>query len=361
MFEIKTFISTNRDKPVNFNNFFNQTIRGKNQSPKVFSNKIRIVNKYKDSENNNENLSSKLKLQSCSLDINPKSYSKGPSFQKQYNKITKSVSDIFNNLKSKANKNLKLEEDEINELPALQNNERNNKEQKLKSNLLSNPAFLREFNKTGPTFLSPETINKVMNEQRRLLYSRVAEPQTNTKVLTHRYARSDVFNIEKFNPSEVPPKLKTTEKVDYLESDIFNQKNSKTTLAKTYDKVSNLHKNYTSITKSQSEWYPKTSKATLFNHESCEVRIISPAVRGLNKGKEKIMEEDKDFCTHKKKSISEYVDLVRSFSPNPNATFLNTFRENKNEFFKSREICTSYGTMFNTYKSVVDLPFSKKI
>ena len=113
-------------------------------------------------------------------------------------------------------------------------------------------------------------------------------------------------------------------------------------------------------TRSESEWYPKTSKASLFNHESSTLNILNLGVKGTGITKEMAMQEDKQSCINKKKSITEFTDVFRYCAPNPNVNYRKTLQANPNEFKHSSNLCANYGNLFNTYKSLSEHPFSKK-
>jgi len=355
------------------NNQLNQN-RNQNQSPQLQEIRLKklklLSNPSNYYNNNNNNKSGEAYLPSI-IDINPKEYSRGPQFEKMYKKEIKTVSDIFNELKSKQ---------QSEEISPNYFNENNNDNLEAKTNtkyskisLFKQPAFLRQLHQTGPKFLSQEIVSKALSEHRQQLYSSVDNcvdnpeyiQKANSKELALRYNTSDVFNLKSYNPSEKPkqPKLKRLNsdiKIDFHDSDIFLLKNNKTSLSKSSERLNPIIPKYGMTTKSDSEFATKNYKGSLFNHESTELNILNLAVKGNSQTKQKILEENIG-STHKKKSIAEIADITRTFSPNPNIKYLQALNNNSKEFRQTSNVCGNYGNLFHSYQSAVDYPFSKKV
>ncbi len=365
MFQSPDVLNTSKQKSqLSFNK--TGSIRNFNQSPKMVSLKANSSQKdlfpRKNSQDGSGNInagSTKDSIKSSKvpslLDVKLNSYSKGPKFKHQFGKPAKTVSQVFG-----AKLKQKTQEEDEKEFNATAPRDIKTANTSSNFSLFNRPSFQRELHKTGPTFHSKEFIEKTLNEQHRLLYTSVAEKTPKTKELKLIYNKSDVFNMQASNPSELPKTIKrnnsTVEQKDYNDSDIFCTKNNKMSLSKSSEKSSAVVPKYGITTKSESEWYPKTSKASLVNHESSNLNILNLGVKGIGVTKEDII-KDGEYCANKKKSIAEYTDLFRNFSPNPNHKYLKCLKGNKNEFKQTSNVCANYGDLFHSYKSAVEHPF----
>ena len=367
--------------------------RNGSQSPKILSGKTTSnTNMLNTKLNVNHNEETKLKEKKsnkilpltvntysidkpeCLLDVKLKSYSRGPTFNKQYGKPNKTISDIFKLISNKktnivSKEGCNNEEQEEKELESISDLLKSQKEiqrgiktahpGKSRISLFNHPTFQRELHNNGPTPKTKDFIALALSEQCRLLYSQVAEPRVHTKDVALQYTKSDVFcEKEKiYNPSEKPKRVNSAVQIDYTDSDIFCIKNNKTSLSKAGEKPIASGARYNSATMSGSEWYPKTTKSTLMNHESTNLNILNMGVKGFSRTKTDIFEKEAGFCSNKGKSIAEYVDLFRNFSPNPNKKYLKAFENNKDEFKQTNNVCSQFGNLHQCYKGVSEPPF----
>ncbi len=150
----------------------------------------------------------------------------------------------------------------------------------------------------------------------------------------------------------------------YNSSDIFNNRQMDQNIIKKSGEKSmftHLNKAYTSNSPSYSDWHPSYSKQTLFNHTNSEQHLLNPLIKTTSRLKREILQkEDLEHITHRQKGISEFCDITRNGSPNPNREFLKVFKGNKSPFNKTKNICSEYAFMSHNYKDLCGPAYGKK-
>jgi hypothetical protein len=152
---------------------------------------------------------------------------------------------------------------------------------------------------------------------------------------------------------------------DIFRSDVFNFKKqySSEFLKKSGEKTVLLPptKFYTSNSMSNSVWIPSHSNPSLFNHTNNEYHILNPSIKTISPLKSKIITSDnKDIITHRQKSFSEFVDITRNGSPNPNKDFVNIYKKTLKPFNKTKNLCSEYALMSHTNKDMCGPIFTTK-
>jgi len=361
-------------------NNLNQDNKHPNSNPNTITNINNITNNNNNNKNNKNTKAETFNSQSKQLsllDVKMKTYKQKTCFNKQFGRPQLTVSQVFTNLNKNKNKlqsNSEKEEtiESLNKMVQSQNNWRDIKTADPNLNprmsLFNHPAFQREHHNHGPTPRSNDFINIALAETNRQLYMSCAEPKVNPKEMALKYRESDVFHQKEvrvkqpkriFSAVEPTSSNKLDIKIDYYDSDIFCLKNNKTSLSKSTEKQIALvsPKKYHRTTMSGSEWYPKTAKSTLVNYESSNLNICNMGVKGFSKTREMIETEDPTSCANKKKSLNEYVDLIRPFAPNPNIQYLKALNNNKDEFKVHNDVCANYGNLYQAYKGISEPPF----
>jgi hypothetical protein len=156
----------------------------------------------------------------------------------------------------------------------------------------------------------------------------------------------------------------SSSRLNYNDSDVFFSKPFDFASDKSIDKkllIDNHLKFYGSANLSKSEWAPKNSKTNLVNHTNVRYNILNSTVKSFVKTKEEIYKEHNGSPANRQKSLCEFIDLARVFSPNPNKEYLNALRMSGSTFNKSSNICANYQDLHRTYGSLCEKPFTKKI
>lgn len=190
------------------------------------------------------------------------------------------------------------------------------------------------------------------------------------KELKEKMRESDPFFLKKKTDQNQEKFIKQREnylndsKMNFYNSDIFQMKPFNLVTDKTIDKYIIANNNirfYGSSNPSKSEWSPKNSKLNLVNHTSVPYSIFNPEVKSFVKTKEEIAREYSNSPAKKQKSLGEFADLVRVFSPNPNKEYLAALNTSNNVFYKNSNICANYQNLHRMYGSLCDKPFVKKM
>jgi len=156
----------------------------------------------------------------------------------------------------------------------------------------------------------------------------------------------------------------SSNKPNYYDSDIFNQKEFDLSKDKSVDKhifADTRRKIYGTFYPSNSEWSPKNSKINLMNHGSVPFSIFNPNMKSFVKTKDEISQDHNGSPANKQKALCEFIDLARVFAPNPNKEWLNSFQKSDQAFHKNSNICANYQNLHRMYGSLCDKPFVKKI
>lgn len=197
-----------------------------------------------------------------------------------------------------------------------------------------------------------------------------AENIKKCKELKEKMRESDPFFQKKKTDSNQDKFLKDKEKylnaskMNYYNTDIFQMKPLDIATDKTIDKFVIAKSNirlYGSSNSSNSEWSPKNSKLNLVNHTSVPYCLFNPGVKSFVKTKEEISKEYTNSPAKKQKSLGEFADLVRVFSPNPNKEYLSALQLSNKAFQKNSNICANYQNLHRMYGSLCDKPFVKKM
>jgi len=387
MFQLKSTFYNNRNND-SFNrntSYFNHSLNNRANNSVLIKSLQRDTSqrqKCKELKLIHDNLH---KINYSVVDVKPYVSSSGPNFDKQFIKQDKSVTESYNLrrelLKERrqkgSNSNISMEHCQ--------------KESSTES-LFKNEDFLREINKIGPNYISQKYIDIMLKDHKNKLFKNLKVPDTT--FMKERDNRSDIFNLKEImrniddpnNDNKSPKDMKENhnksanvyadgneffanpdleKRKDVLDSDIFFIKNNKVNLLKSYDNVNlnrkaKMNRTFVTNTESESSWYPRVSKPTLINHPSMHFNILNPATKGIGKTKEEILAIDKELCPHKRKSISECVDIFSTFCPKKNEKFQETLNKNSHEFFQQSDVCNNYNNSFHKYYPMIQHPFSKK-
>ena len=394
-----------------FNKF---NIDNRNQSPKIFTNRMRY-------------LPFQHKLYSLN-DINDKlTNSKGPKLAKQYKRLTdKELNKYYNNDKltgwnydklfiNKYFKMIKSTKNSINSKQMINlsdNNEINTNIEKSNQINISNNDKNKSLKRpsTEKENIRDKNIQKIIPATKR---NDIWMPKNfknydllvkNPKMLKIKSSQEEMLNrIPSFSYQEIRKKMKDTDifftksktiqkdsnkrvKSSYIfsESDVFNKKNDKVNLSKSgeiYLFKPICSKKYTSINESNSFWKAGNNYPNLINHPSTNFNILSPNVKNnqFNKTKQKIFEECKNKIinkdniteglqkkfiffnpTHKQKGIAEFNDITRNGSGNPGKDFIKNYKDNPFCFQKNSNVCANFGDTYYNYQNVSTRPFMKE-
>lgn len=121
------------------------------------------------------------------------------------------------------------------------------------------------------------------------------------------------------------------------------------------------NKVFTSNSLSNSVWIPSNFKPSIFNHTNYEFNIMNPSIKTISPIKHRIVnEENKDTITRKQKSISEFAEITRNGSPNPNKEFLRVNKSFDKPFNMVKNICSEFGLMAHPNKDMCGPIFTTK-
>lgn len=121
------------------------------------------------------------------------------------------------------------------------------------------------------------------------------------------------------------------------------------------------NKVFTSNSLSNSVWIPGHFKPSIFNHTNYEFNILNPSIKNISPVKHHIInDENKDTITRKQKSISEFAEITRNGSPNPNKEFLRVHKSVDKPFNMVKNICSEFGLMAHYNKDMVGPAFTTK-
>ena len=184
-------------------------------------------------------------------------------------------------------------------------------------------------------------------------------PFISVKEIKMKMFQSGIFS--KDVPHEENKKAKPHPANDYQASDIFMKKNDKVSLKKNGEVYLQKAKVslFNSSSRSNSEWHPKNSNATLLNHCSTDYHILNPGIKHISKTKEEINSVCSGFNPNlRQKSLCEFIDLTRVGVPNPNKEFLNAYNITKG-FGRDSNLCSTYLDIHSKYRGVSERPFVK--
>lgn len=153
-------------------------------------------------------------------------------------------------------------------------------------------------------------------------------------------------------------------RMNYQNSDIFFSKPFDFVKDKSIDKkllYQSHMKFYGSTNQSRSEWSPKHSNPSLLNHTNTPYNILNSSAKSISKTKKEIMESSLGSPANKQKSLCEFIDLARVFSPNPNKEYLRALNSSPKAFERSSNICANYLDLHKMYGSLCERPFVNKI
>lgn len=211
--------------------------------------------------------------------------------------------------------------------------------------------------------LSIEYMNQLQSN-----YCNRAENLKKSRELKEKMMISDPFFLKK--PDFAEDKFRKERenclngtKTNYYNSDVFLSKPFDLVNDKTIDKfiiANHNQKFYSSSNKSRSEWSPQNSKTNLLNHTSVPYSIFNEGVKTFVKTKEEIFKERNDSPAKKQKSLGEFADLVRVYSPNPNKEYLSALEKSTTTFHRNSNICANYHNLHRLYGSLCEKPFVKK-
>jgi hypothetical protein len=211
--------------------------------------------------------------------------------------------------------------------------------------------------------LSIEYMNQLQSN-----YCNRAENIKISRELKEKMRVSDPFFLKK--PDFVEDKFRkerenclNATKTNYFKSDVFLLKPFDLLNDKTIDKfiiANHNQKFYSSSNKSRSEWSPQNSKTNLLNHTSVPYSLFNEGVKTFVKTKEEIFKERNYSPAKKQKSLGEFADLVRVFSPNPNKDYLSALEKSSTSFHRNSNICANYHNLHRLYGSLCQKPFVKK-
>ena len=183
---------------------------------------------------------------------------------------------------------------------------------------------------------------------------------------TVKHSHKRMFESDLFfeRPVSIKEKISSPKKADgQQESDIF--------FKKAFDKVKEKTEEYTNYTNkkinlinnnSNSDWVPKVAKTSMFNHSSIPFSMLCSEVKSFSKTKEQILKETNSKHVHNRpKSLCEYFDLTRVYSPNENAEYMKVFKTSNKVFQKKSNLCTNFLNLHGFYNSICTKPFVKKI
>ncbi len=154
---------------------------------------------------------------------------------------------------------------------------------------------------------------------------------------------------------------------DYLNSDVFAQKNNEASQKKIGERYLKFNDNkynkisYYPSAKSNSEWSPRSKVKSFMNHNSTEYDLFNSNRKNPFFTREKIQCESNGVNPiNRQKSISEFVDLTRNFVPNYNKEFVNAIGKDEMIFSKKQNLCVNFLDLHKEYNNLCDKPFIKK-
>ena len=196
------------------------------------------------------------------------------------------------------------------------------------------------------------------------------------KILENQY-KSDIFFFKPPTEKEISFKSIKSNR-NFQNSDIFNIKNDTQSVSKsgeTYLFKNNAKIKYNASRESNSYWnIAKNDIPTLFNSSSKEYNILNPDGKGISLGKEKIVIEcenrkDKNSNminnenymnpSHRRKGITEYIDITRNGGSNPGRDYMSIYQKNPKCFYKDDGVCSSFYNLHFHYKNLCKKPFNR--
>ena len=173
-----------------------------------------------------------------------------------------------------------------------------------------------------------------------------------------------MFESDLFLRSQITVQGRTREKRNgHQTSDIFFVREFDKIKEKTEEYNNSPQKKIHSVNNmSNSNWSPKNSHATLFNHTSVPFNLVCVQAKSISKTKDQIIKESlmNQQPQNKQKGLCEYLDLTRVYSPNENSEYKRAYTSNK-AFEKNSNLCSNFLNLHRFYKSICDKPFLKKI
>jgi hypothetical protein len=79
------------------------------------------------------------------------------------------------------------------------------------------------------------------------------------------------------------------------------------------------------------------------------------------KTKEEIYKEHNGSPANRQKSLCEFIDLARVFSPNENKEYMKALQKSNTAFNTNSNICANYQDLHKMYGSLCEKPFVKKL
>ncbi len=182
---------------------------------------------------------------------------------------------------------------------------------------------------------------------------------------------TDILFVKQKKMSDKLNNCKNNRKSNYYyQSDIFNIKNDDISLNKVGEKyLFNVPQKikYTTSRESNSEWHKYVNKNSINNCSSKEYNILAPNRRNNSAiTSEKIYKSLNDINNSKKNpiykqhAVSNYSDVIHSYSSNFGKDYTKCYNLNPNCFKKIRGTCSSFGDLYLYYKDLCDKPFTEK-
>lgn len=121
------------------------------------------------------------------------------------------------------------------------------------------------------------------------------------------------------------------------------------------------NKVYSSNSMSNSVWIPSHSNPSLFNHTNNEYHILNPLMKTISPVKSQVINDtNRHIISHRQKSFSEFIDITRNGSPNPNKDFVNVYKNYDFPFNRTKNVCSDFALMSHYNKDLCGPIFTTK-
>lgn len=155
----------------------------------------------------------------------------------------------------------------------------------------------------------------------------------------------------------------------YLDSDIFNLRNSKNILEKSgeysYINAKNLKQfKYNVNNETLLGWKLRKPLPSFLNYSSSKYSLFNRDMRNSGKTKEDIINEVRKINNnfnpaHKQKGLTEFIELSRVSAQNINADYNKALSDDPNIFKKKNNLSTEFLDLHTKYNNLCDKPFQK--
>jgi hypothetical protein len=222
-------------------------------------------------------------------------------------------------------------------------------------------------------------VSKEYSHEFRLICHDKKEVNQNVKKIQFKNLSSDIFFNKQNNQinnssiknnnitaisdlNKIPEKSnKIHENIVFYNDDVAKNKSSEKFVF--YNKPSKV---FYPNSQSHTNWTEKSGFPSLVNHSNTKYNPINMLIANNCKTKEDLINECKlnnnfnaNNLANKKKSLCEIIDLNRNGAPNWNKLFTEQFKQDKNCFNKSKNICNTFYDNYNSYRSICSQPFKK--